>query len=329
MRDVAVLAGVSLKTVSRVVNGEGGVTTELENRVRQAIRTLDYQPDDRARALRRSRGNSRSIGFVQTDVTNWFFAAIYRGLEDAARERGLLVLAGSSDADPEREVALIREFIERRVDGLVIASARQDLAFLAAELRHGTPAVFVDLEPAVEMGDVVRTDHYGGAALATNHLLAHGHQRIAFLGDRPVFYSANQRRQAFIDAMEAADHPTPWLITDLTNPREAAAAVHELMASPDPPTALFTSQNYVTIGAVQTLHRLGLQKRVALVGFDDAEFAELLDPALTVIPQHPSELGRLAAERLFTRLDGADEPIRRIVLDCELIPRGSGEIPAR
>lgn len=317
---------MSLKTVSRVVNSEANVSPALQERVRSAIHSLDYRPDDRARSLRSTATGSRSIGFVQTDVANPFFSAMFRALEDEAQAKGCLVLAGSSDADPDREEALVRAFIERRVDGLVIASARSDLSSLAAELEHGTPVVFVDLEPAVEMGDVVRSDHYGGAVRATRHLLEHGHRRIAFLGDRPLFFSANERRRAFVDVMTEEGLPTPWLVTDLTTPDEAAAAAEQLLGRPDRPTALFTAQNYVTIGTVKALHRLGLQHEIALVGFDDAEIAELVDPMLTVIAQDPESLGRLAADRLFARLAGATDRPRRTVLGSELVRRGSGEI---
>ncbi|MDH3682015.1 MAG: LacI family transcriptional regulator [Acidimicrobiia bacterium] len=326
MRDVANAAGVSLKTVSRVVNNEASVTAGLEQRVRSAIRALGYQPDDRARYLRRAATGSRSLGFVQTDVANPFFAAMFRGLEDVVRAEGFLVFAGSSDADPDREEELVRAFIARRVDGLVIASARSDLSFLAAEVEHGTPLVFVDLEPAIDLGDVVRTDHYGGAAMATRHLLEHGHRRIAFLGDSPMFFSARERRRAFVDVMAEAGCPTPWLLTDLTTPEESEAAAHELLNRADRPTALFTAQNFVTIGAVKAMHGLGVQHEIALVGFDDVDIAELVEPKLTVVPQDPGALGRLAGERLFARLASTGRPFERTVLESKLIPRGSGEI---
>jgi LacI family transcriptional regulator len=263
---------------------------------------------------------------VQLDITNPFFAAIYRGLEDVAQGEGALVLSGSSDADPDRERALIETLIARRVDGLVIASGRPDPALLVAELAHGTPMVFVDQDPAIDGVDVVRTDHHLGARMATEHLLAHGHRRVAFLGDSPHFYSADERRRGFVDVMAAAGLGTPWVVTNLTDPDQAATATVEVLGAADPPTALFTAQNFVTMGAVRTLHQLGLQHQVALVGFDDVEVATLVDPKITVVPQQPALLGKLAAERLFARLRGDSRQPERLVLAPELLVRGSGEL---
>ncbi len=326
MRDVAEAAGVSLKTVSRVVNRERGVTEELEAKVRAAIADLGYQPDDRARFLRRTAPSSKSLGFVQVDVANPFFAAILRGLEDAARARGSLVLAGSSDGDPDREEALVRSFIARRVDGLVISSCHPDLAYLTAELQHGTPVVFVDLQPAADVGDLIHTDHRGGAAAATRHLIDHDHRRIAFLGDALRFWSAAQRRLGFLEEMTAAGLETPWVLTDLGDPDQAEAATVELLSSPDRPTALVTAQNFVTIGAVRALHRLGRQHEIAMVGFDDVELADVIQPAISVVPQDPIALGRLAGERIFERL--ADDVTRNPprLLPVAVVARGSGEI---
>ncbi|MEL7156646.1 MAG: LacI family DNA-binding transcriptional regulator [Actinomycetota bacterium] len=326
MRDVAEAAGVSLKTVSRVVNGEAGVTPALQEQVRSAVHSLDYRPDHRARSLRRRSTGSRTIGFVQTDVANPFFSAVFRGMEDEASTRGFLVVAGSSDADADREEALVRSFVERRVDGLVMASATPDLSYLASELKHGTPVVFVDLEPAAVLGDVVRSDHFGGAAIATRHLVAHGHRRIAFLGDRPSLFSARERRRAFVEVMAEQGLPTPWILSDLTTPGDAEAATDRMLGEQDRPTALFTAQNYVTTGAVRALRRWGLHQRVAVVGFDDPDFAELVDPMLTVVPQDPVSLGRIAASHLFDRLAGAEAKPRRTVVPLDLVQRGSGEI---
>ncbi|MEM7276186.1 MAG: LacI family DNA-binding transcriptional regulator [Actinomycetota bacterium] len=329
MRDVAQTAGVSIKTVSRVVNDEPGVTPALEARVRDAVERLGYQPDDRARYLRRTAGTSRrsaTIGFVQMDVANPFFSAMFRGLEDAAKANGSLVLAGSSDADPVRQDELIDTFVARRVDGLVIATRRGDLETLDRELRHGTPVVFVDQEPPALVGDVVRTDHRGGATIATRHLIDHGHRRIAFLGDDPELFSAAERRAGFLDVMAAAGLRAPLVETGVVDTATAAATTERLLDLPEPPTALFTAQNLITVGALIALHRHGLADRVALVGFDEIDAAELIHPRPTVIPQDPRRIGRLAGERLFARLAGDTDPPGRTILEPQLIPRGSGEI---
>lgn len=328
MRDVAREAGVSLKTVSRVVNGEPGVTDALADRVRSTIEVMGYQPDDRARFLRRAAPSSKSLGFVQMNVANPFFAAILRGLEDVARARGHLVLAGSSDGEPDREEALVKSFIARRVDGLIIASCHPDLAFLTAEMGHGTPVVFVDLEPAADVGELIHADHRGGAAAATAHLLDGGHRDIAFLGDHPHYWSADQRRLGFLDAMTTAGLTTPRVLSGLGDPAAAEAATRNLLQASPRPTALFTAQHFVTIGAIRALHGLGLQHEVAMIGFDEVELGDVLDPAISVVPQDPAEIGRVAGERIYARLDGAAPLPAPIALPSTVVARGSGEIPA-
>jgi LacI family transcriptional regulator len=327
MRDVAREAEVSLKTVSRVVNGEGGVTDGLATRVADAIERLGYRPDDRARGLRSGGRSSRNIGFVQVDVANPFFSSILRGLEDVARENDQLILAGSSDGDPKREEALINDFIARRVEGLVITTCHPDLEFLTDEVAVGTPVVFVDQRPPADVGDLIHTDHYGGASAATRHLVEHGHRRIAFLGDTIVFWSAAERLRGFIDVMTEAGLDTPWLINEPLSPAEWERRTAELFTETNPPTALLTAQNFVTTGAVRALHTLHLQHRVALVGFDDVEFADLVDPAISVVAQRPRYLGRLAGERLYARLAGEPRAAEPTVVEATVEPRGSGEVP--
>lgn len=327
MRDVAREAGVSLKTVSRVVNGEPGVTSALEERVLAAIVRLGYQPDDRARFLRRAGTSSKSLGFVLMDVANPFSSSILRGLEDAARNRGHLVLAGSSDGDPVLEEALVKAFIARRVDGLVIVSCHPDLSFLTTEIRLGTPVVFLDLRPSADVGDLIHTDHRGGAAAAARHLIDHGHRDVAFLGDSLAFWSAAERRQGFTEVMEEERLPMRWVLNGLDSPAAAEAMVEHLLEERPRPTALLTAQNLMTIGAVRALHRLGLQHEIALVGFDDVELADVVEPAITVVPQDPRTLGRLAGERIYDRLAGKPRATEPLVLDCSVVARGSGEIP--
>lgn len=328
MRDVAEAAGVSFKTVSRVVNHEGGVTDVLKQRVEESIAALGYRPDDRARNLRSGQQSTASIGFVQVDAANPFFSAIFRGLEDVARTHGCLVLSGSSDRDPVRENALIENFVDRRVDGLVVASSTTNLTVLKTEIDRGTPIVFVDRTPADLHADVVRSDHFGGARLATEHLLAHGHEHIAFLGRDATIFSAAERRSGFDAALSAAGvTPRPELIAEgILGQEQAELLTARLLALPQPPTAIFSAQNFITMGAVRALHLAGAQDAVAQVGFDDIEFADLLSPGISVVPQQPREIGRLAGLRLFARINGETPNIEEHLIPAEVLRRGSGEI---
>jgi LacI family transcriptional regulator len=329
MLDVAALAGVGLKTVSRVVNSERGVSPELEARVRRAIEQLNYRRDANAATLRRLGRKTQTIGLVLEDVSNPFSSALYRALEDAARERGILVFACSCDEDPEREREFIASFRERRVDGIIVVPASHDHGYLYDERRNGTALVFVDRPASHLDADSVVSDNVAGAARATRHLLERGHRRIGFLGDLLSISTAEERLRGYRQTLDGAGVSVdPELVrTELRDPDVAAAAVDEMLALPDPPTALFTAQNLLTIGGVRALRRAGRQREIALIGFDDVSLADMLDPAISVVAQDPQALGRTAADQLFRRLDGDTSPAVNLVIPVTLIPRGSGEIP--
>ncbi|TML68678.1 MAG: LacI family transcriptional regulator [Actinobacteria bacterium] len=330
MVDVAALAGVGLKTVSRVVNAEPGVSPELEARVRRAIEQLHYRRDANAATLRRLGRKTQTIGLVLEDVANPFSSALHRAVEDAARERGVLVFAGSCDEDPDRERELIGSFRDRRVDGIIVVPASHDHSYLYEERRAGTALVFVDRPASHLDADSVTADNVEGARTAVQHLLGHGHRRIGFLCDLLSITTADERFRGCRQALEAAgvDAHEELIRTELRDPPSAAGAVDEMLALPDPPTAFFTAQNLLTIGGVSALRRAGRERDVALIGFDDIPLADMLDPAITVVAQDPQAIGRAAADQLFRRLDGDTAPAVHLIIPVTLRARGSGEIPA-
>jgi LacI family transcriptional regulator len=329
MRDVAALAGVSVKTVSRVVNQEPGVSPGLATRVLDAVRLLDYRQNLTASSLRRSDQKSATIGLLLEDVGNPFSSALHRAVEDVARRRGTLVFAGSNDEDPDRERELLLALVARQVDGLIAVPADHDQGELLRERRLGLPVVFVDRLGAAD-ADSVTVDNRAGARAATRHLAGHGHRRIAFLGDLRSIWTAAERHLGYLEGLALEQVPLdPDLVRlDVRSSDSAEAAVLQLLGLQTPPTALFTSQNLITIGAVRALQRLGLQHRVALVGFDDVLLADLLDPPVSVVAQDPAAVGRAAAELLFDRLDGDHSASRHLVVPTRLVQRGSGELPA-
>lgn len=330
MRDVAAVAGVSLKTVSRVVNREDGVSAALARRVSDAVTLLDYQHNHAASSLRRSDGKTAAIGLLLEDVSNPFSSTLQRAVEDVARVRRTLVFAASSDEDPAQERELLRALLGRRVDGLIVVPAGSDHAVLMREGRLGGPVVLLDRAPSGLLADSVISDNRIGIGAAVRHLASHGHRRVAFLGDLRRIWTAEQRHLGYVEAMATeAIRLDPALVRqDLSGVDEAAQAVHALLGAPDPPTALLTGQNLVTIGAVQALQERGQQHQVALVGFDDVPLAALLDPGATVVAQDPTAMGRTAAELLFARLDGDQSHPIQVVVPTRLVERGSGEIPA-
>ena len=330
MREVAALAGVAIKTVSRVVNGVPTVDPAIAARVREAADKLGYRPNLTASSLRRGDGRTATVGMLVEDAANPFSAALTRTVENVARKRGSLVLVGSLDEDPARERELAQALIDRRVEGMVIVPAGRDHSYLISEQRSGTCMVFVDREPSLLDADAVVSDNRHGAITAVDHLRKAGHRRIAYLGDRVTISTAAQRFDGYRHALELAHLEYDDEIVRHVGSSEGAAiaATEELLALPNPPTALFTSQNFVTIGAVRALRALGLQDRVAHLGFDDFPLADILSPGISVIAQDIEELGRTAAEMLFRRLDGDESPTTTVTVPTRLIERGSGEIRA-
>lgn len=330
MNDVAQLAGVGLKTVSRVVNSEAGVTDETAVRVREAIATLGYRPDVGASALRRSDGRSGAIGVVLEDVANPFASAVLRGVEDAVRRQNSVVLSSSVDEDPLVEREVLAAFVDRRVDGIILMPSAGDLSYLSVEVDPATPVVAIDRRPRGVDLDMVLTTNQLGAAHAVEHLLGHGHRRIAYLGDQPEVSTASDRFAGYREAMAAAGLAIdPRLVhRSVRGEAQAESTVLAMLSVPhgDRPTALFTAQNLLTGGAVRALQRLRLHDRIAVVGFDDFPLADLLVPGVTVVAQDPPAIGVEAARLLFRRLDRDPSPRETVLVPTRLIRRGSGEI---
>lgn len=329
MREVAAVADVSLSTVSRVVNGGAGVREDLAERVRAAVEMLGYRHNLTASTLRRADGQSATIGVIFEDVSNPFFGTVHRGVEDVARGRGVLTLVGSSDEEPARERELADAFMARGVDGLIVASAVRDNAYLLRERAAGLAVAFVDRPPRFFDADSVVSDNVGGAMAAVEHLIAAGHRRIGFLGDRPDVFTASERLRGYREAL--AKHGINEDLELVRHPRfrgvDAYETTRTLLEGKNPPTAVFAGQNLISIGAVRAVHAMGVQNELALVSFDDIPLADALNPGVTVVAQDPAALGRTAAELLFERLDGHDGPTRQLVVPTTLIERGSGELP--
>lgn len=324
MVDVARTAGVSLKTVSRVVNDEAGVGPETGARVKRAIAALGYRPNDIARSLRR-RQRAATAGLVIEDLRNPFYSTIARAVEEVARDHRHVVIVGSSDEDPASERKVVGTLLERRVNGLLLVPAGRDHSYLKEELALGMPVVFMDRPPGNLEADVILIDNVGGARAATEHLLADGHRRIGVVGDPPTIYTIAERVAGFEEAFAGAGVPLDESLIRVgaRDVLEAEAATRELLSLPNPPTALFTTNNRASVGALRAMRGSGA--RPALVGFDDFELADML--SVTVVRHDPREMGRRAAQLLFARLGGDERPVQRIVLPTELVVRASGEVP--
>jgi LacI family transcriptional regulator len=321
MSDVAAASGVSLKTVSRVVNGEPGVRDETAALVQDSIARLGFSRNDLARALRHGR-RTGLLGLVIEDVANPFYSAIARGVEEVARTRGMLAIAGSSNEDSAQERELVRLFCERRVDGLLIVPAGDDHTFVLPEVRSGTPVAFIDRPPGNIDADVVLLDNVGGARTAVEHLLAEGHRRVAFVGDEPGIFTAQERLRGYRETLSGAGVVIDEALIKVGahDANVAERMVSELLDLREPPTAIFAGNNRITVGVLRVLERASV--RLAVVSFDDLELGELLAVPVTVLSYDPADLGRTATELVVRRLDGDDRPPVRVVLPTTLIARG-------
>ncbi|WP_327070332.1 LacI family transcriptional regulator [Kitasatospora sp. NBC_01250] len=328
MKDVAAAAGVGVKTVSRVVNEESGVTAATAARVREAIEALGYRRNDGARLLRQGL-RTGSVGLVLEDLADPFYAPLCRAVEEVARRHGSLLFSGSSAQQPQRERDLALAFCARRVDGLILVPTGTDQGYLLPEQAAGTPIVCVDRPACGLVADTVLSANARGAREGIEHLLRQGHRRIGFLGDAPEIHTATERLRGYRAALAAARLPAreSWVSMSAPEPARIRLALQRMLAGRWPVSALLCGNNRITVAVLREL--AGLPHRPALVGFDDFELADLLTVPVTVVAQDPARLGRTAAELLFARLAGEHGPAQRIELPTRLIPRGSGELPVR
>ncbi|MFI9787782.1 LacI family DNA-binding transcriptional regulator [Kitasatospora sp. NPDC051984] len=320
LHDVAREAGVSAKTVSRVVNGDGPVAAATRARVLAVTERLGFRPNLLARSIRTG-GPDSTVGLVVPDLGNPFFGALAGGVEEAARARGLTVLLGCSGGDPVREAEVVGAFLARRTAALLVVPAAGGEA-LAQAGAAGVPLVFVD-RPGPD-ADCVVSSNRAGAREGVAQLLGAGHRRVAFLGDLPPeLYTRRERLAGYRDALAEAGVPVDEvLVADARTAADAADAVLRLLALPDPPTALFASNVNAATGAVLALGRAG-RREVAVLAFDDLPLAEVLDPPLSAVAQAPAELGAAAVRLALARLDGDDSPPRTETVPTRLVLRGN------
>ncbi len=327
IKDVAERAGVSIATVSHVINGTRRVSPETAKRVRQAMEELDYHPNAVARSLRTRRTNA--IGVVVSDITNPFFANLARGAEDTATEAGYSLIVCNSDETPEKEDLYVRLLRRRRMDGLLIAPVRDGGSPAIAELaKQGLPFVFIDRKARGVEADAVLSDNVGGAYLATKHLIERGYRRIGIvLGVRGATTS-EERLAGYRRALEEAGLPFEEELVAWGSYRVGGGrlAARELLSLSPPPDAVFSTNNSMTVGVLKELfsRRLEIPGEIGVVSFDDLEWAEMIVPPLTAVEQDPYQIGQKAVELLLERLEGeGNSPPLEIRIPVRLRIRGS------
>jgi len=321
MNDVAAHAGVSLKTVSRVVNGIATVAPELASKVQVSITQLGYRHNSLAANLRAG-GASQTIGLITADLSNSFYATLSSAIVREASAHGYQVIMASSEEDPARERALALDLCQRRVRGLVIVPTNASHEYLREEVELGIPVVFLD-RPGVNISaDEILADNRGGAELAIAHLVQGGHRRIGFLFDSLEIYTMAERLAGARAALEAAniDFDDALVATNIHAPENASRAISEMLKLADPPTAVLCGNNRSTVGAVEEIWRSGADIEVA--GFDDFEMSRLLPRPVATVSNDTVALGTTAAQRLIARIEGDSSATHRTLLPSHLVSRG-------
>jgi LacI family transcriptional regulator len=325
--DVADAAGVSLRTASRVLNEDHRVAADTRSRVLEAMRALNFQPDAVARSLRA--GTDVSIGFVVESIADPFFSEVIDSVETALGRHGRPVLVSSTHRDDLREQEVVRRMLDRRVAGLILAPTSGDHGWLRPDR---TPLVLIDRAAPGVSADLIDIDDRRAADDAVTHLIRHGHQRIAYVGDTSAIPTSSARLEGYLAAharhgLKVHDN---LVRSNSSTSREAAQAMAELLDLPstseDPAvTAVFSATTRASLGTVPVLHARS-RTDIAFVGLGDFAMADALTPAITVVDHDGAQIGVAAANRLIERLADPGRAVEHIRLPAAIIERGSGEI---
>src|SRR3954464_11003688 len=325
MAEVARRAGVSMTTVSHVINGTRPASERTRRSVLAAIERTGYRPNTLARAL--ARGGTQSLGLAISGLSNPYFMDVVAAVEAAAGRAGHTLLLGDTREDPEHELRIVRALAERQVDGLLLAPSvgarERALAYLE---QAGTPVVLLDRFLDVPL-DQVGCDNEQPTARLVEHLVELGHRRIAMAIGIRGLSTTEERVRGYTLALERAGLAfDPALLAEGGSQRDQArAAMHALLDLPEPPTAVVSGNNFMTIGLLRAINERGLQvpDDLALVAFDDFEWADLFAPRLTVIRQPTAAIGHRAVQLLLDRLAAPPRPPRTERLDAMFVHRNS------
>lgn len=346
LHDVARVAGVSLATASRALGGYGSASPRTRARVLEIATQLGYHPNTLARSM--ITGTTKTIGVVVADIELSFFARAVRGIADAAKADGFEVILANSDEDLTKEQAAVKVLLEKRVDGLIVAPASlQKADHLVEIVERGLPLVLIDRGTSGLASDVVVVDNQRAARIAVDHLTRLGHRRVAIVVERESALSPADMETAqpgpagamtsvlreigWAEALRSAGiTPTEDLIRRSAYDRTAARLeTAAALAMIDPPTAILTTDETMTLGVLDAIQATDLRipEDISLVAFDDAVWTTIVRPPLTVILQPVYDLGVVAARRLLDRIAGDDSPPQVKILDTSFVIRGSTAPP--
>lgn len=324
IKDVAKLSGVSIATVSRVINGMGGVRPKTEMRILNAITELNYSPNRLASSMVKKR--SYTIGVIVPDIANPFFPEVVKGIEMRAREYGFTTILCNTDESVEEEYRILNVLRERRVDGMIITTASEQKSPLLHMKFEEIPVVLLDRYIEGCSYDGVVVDNKTGAYTAVKHLINEGHHRIGLIAGPWDVTPGRERTKGYEKALRdfGIQIDKKYMLEGDFREESGYQCGNELLSLNEPPTAIFSSNNLMTLGLLKCIHNRGIRlgKEITVVGFDDLDVATFIEPPLTVVSRPMRKMGEVAAELLIERIDGveADQP-RKIVLVPQLLIR--------
>lgn len=324
IRDVAKLAGVSVATVSRVMNQKGYVNSETEQKVKKAMKQLQFEPNEMARGLAGKR--TRTIALILPDISNPFFPGLARGVEDVAQQNGFTVILCNSDDMGVKERSYIEMLKKKYIDGIIFATNNLFQEDIERMEEAQIPFVVLDRAPITGAGCVIRVNNFGGAKLAVQHLLDIGCQKIAHVYGPQELITARERLAGYEEVAKTHAWYTPSLLIpgDFTIDGGIKAVAELLSKHPDV-DGIFAGNDLMAVGVLKGLHRMGISvpDQVAVCGFDGVNLTEITQPELSTIAQPIYQIGELAANRLIERIQLSSNQHENIELDVSLIVRES------
>lgn len=327
IRDVAKASGVSIATVSRVINDAGYVKESTRQKVEKAVQALGFSPNHMARSL--SSGESRIIGAVFPDISNPFFPSVARGIDDALTARGYMLVLCNTDNDASQEEALVEALLGKRVDGIIFVTGSRENSRLVERASRSVAVSLIDREIEGTGCDTVTSDSRKGASDMARHLVALGHRKIAFLSGPLEFSTSRKRLAGLREALDEAGAEEPIVYYGDFRYETGYSLAREILSGGQRVTAVFAANDLMALGAMRCFMDSGIMvpAQIAVGGYDDVFMSSLVRPALTTVAQPAYRMGAVAAEMLLERLSGKRQPeegpARLQVLEAALVVRES------
>jgi DNA-binding LacI/PurR family transcriptional regulator len=331
MKDVAILAGVSIQTVSAIINDKPGISPETSTRVKEAIQQLDYRPNSGARSLRTRQ--THTLALILTDINNPSLATIASAAEDIAHSFGYNLVLYNTHDDLEREANYVRTVSQRWMDGVILVATGDQMTSLDSLEQAGIPTVVIDRIPMGYSGPSVTLDNFMAGQIAADYLVKLGHRRITQIVGPLNLLLARERSAGFKDGLKRAGLVSTGLVSsegDWTC-QSGYQAMQQILGGPEIPTALFVANDRMAIGAIKAIMEKGMHvpEDISVIGVDDIEVSSFQSPPLTTIRQSFKEMASKCVCLLIEILAGKEPAQLQIVMEPQLIERKSTTIPRK